>query len=215
MTLQATIRSLSEVAARLPFHIDDYARINEAFARWRDTGHDDELETVELWIYCYTRRYFLAKFLNDRPAQPVELDAVVDQAFGRVHRNLETIEQPDRFANWVSVICKNTYLNFRRARREHLALDERGEPAEEPAEEASAGAGLDRYTTRLIVGQAILRLPPSLQEVARMRFLEGRSYEAISEATGRPIPSLRSYVNKSLMRLREDPEVRALARELL
>jgi len=214
MTLKATIRSLSDVAARLPFHVGDYDRANEAFARWRATGRGDALEVVELWLYCYTRRYFLAKFLHEPPAEAIELDDLVEKAFMQARRNLERLEQPERFASWVSVICKHIFINFRRKRRERLALSERHDLSEPDVEVPDEDAPHDRHTTRLVVRRAIDRLPPALKQVAQLRFLEGLAYEVISERTGHPSSSLRAYASKALLRLRDDPEVQALAQEL-
>ena len=210
MALKATMRALDEVAARLPFHVDDVEKANEAFLRWRETGDPHALRTVELWTYCYTRRYFIVKFLRDSAYGPTELDTLVGKAFTRAHSNFDQVKQPERFASWVSVICKNTFLNFVRRYREQFALDEARVVGDAPPPHGEH----DRLLIRRAVEQAIDRLPPSLQEVARRRFLEGQPYDAMSDATGRPVPSLRAYVNKAVVRLREDPALRALLHEI-
>lgn len=204
------MRSLDEVAAYLPFHVDDVDKANEAFLRWRSTGDAHDLRTVELWTYCYTRRYFIAKFLRDSAYGPTDLDTLVGKAFTRARDNFDRVNEPERFASWVSVICKNTFLNFIRRYREQFALDESRLASDTPFHHGEH----DRMLARRAVEQAIDRLPPSLQEVARLRFLDDRPYEYISDATGRPVPSLRSYVNKAIVRLREDPALQALLREM-
>jgi RNA polymerase sigma factor (sigma-70 family) len=210
MPLKATMRSLDEVAAHLPFHVDDLDAANAAFQRWQETGRGEDLELVELWTYCYTRRYFIAKFLRDSVHGPTALDQLVGKAFTKARNNLENVRQPERFASWVSVICRHTFLNFlRRYRGEHAILDEARLPAPPRPEHFEH----DRRTTRRAVERAIGRLPPSLQEVARLKFLEDRSYEYIVEVTGRPAASVRAYVNKAVVRLREDPELLALLHE--
>ncbi len=211
MTLKATMRSLDEVAAYLPFHVDDLEKANEAFQRWHARGEAEDLELVELWAYCYIRRYFIAKFLRDSVHGPTSLDQLVGKAFIRTRDNLDRVRQPERFASWVSVICKNTFINFlRRYREQTVLLDEARTPSPPRPEHFEN----DRLAARRAVEHAIERLPPSLQEVARLRFLEDRPYEHIAEATGRPIASVRSYVNKAVVRLREDPELVALLQEI-
>lgn len=211
MTLKATMRSLDEVAAYLPFHVDDFEAANAAFQRWQASGESEDLELVELWTYCYTRRYFIAKFLRDSAYGSTHLDLLVGKAFTRARDNLERVKQPKRFASWVSVICKNTFINFLRRYRDHSPLDE----ARTAATPRPDHFEYDRLATRRAVERAIKRLPPSLQTVARLRFLENRPYEYIVEATGRPPASVRSYVNKAVIRMREDPELIALFREIV
>ena len=204
------MRALDEVAARLPFHVGDVEAANAAFQRWRETGEDRDLETVELWLYCYTRRYFLVKFLRDTSHGAADLDQLVAKAFGKARGRLDSVEQPERFASWVSVICKHTFINFLRRYRGQTVLDAERLPdaAPDPAYEH------DRLAARRAVERAIARLPDALQEVARLRFLEDRSYEQIHEATGRPVPSLRAYVNKAVTRFRKDPDLVALYEEM-
>src|SRR5690606_17683134 len=103
MPLKATMRSLDEVAAHLPFHVDELEKANEAFCRWQQTGHARDREIVEIWTYCYVRRYFIAKFLRDSVHGPTALDQLVGKAFTRARENLGRVEQPERFASWVSV----------------------------------------------------------------------------------------------------------------
>jgi RNA polymerase sigma factor (sigma-70 family) len=210
MTLKATMRALDEVAAYLPFHVDDLGAANAVYQRWRETGSPDDLELVELWTYCYTRRYFVVKFLRDSAYSSTHLDLLVGKTFSRVRDNLDGVKQPERFASWVSVICKNTFINFLRRYREHAPLDESRTAAPRRPEHSEH----DRLAARRAVERAIERLPPSLQKVARLRFLEDRPYDYIVEATGRPAASVRSYVNKAAVRLREDPALRALLQEI-
>lgn len=209
MPLKATMRSLDEVAAHLPFHVDDVDAANAAFLRWHETGDAEDLELVELWTYCYTRRYFIAKFLRDSIHGPTALDQLVGKAFTKARTNFDRVREPERFASWVSVICRHTFLNFLRRYREHAVLDEARLAAPPKPEHFEH----DRLTARRAVEHAIERLPPSLQEVARLKFLENRPYDYIVEVTGRPAASVRSYVNKAVVRLREDPELLALLHE--
>ena len=132
MTFKATMRALDEVAARLPFHVDELDRANEAFLRWRTSGSPRDLELVELWTYCYTRRYFIAKFLRDSAYGATDLDQLVGKAFTKARTNFESVQQPERFASWVSVICRNVFVNFLRRYREHLPFDETRTPRPVP-----------------------------------------------------------------------------------
>ena len=196
---------LDAIAARLPFAVDDYAAAGAAFARWRRSQRDADLRTVEIWAYCYTYRYFYTKFARERMGGASDLDAAVDNAYTRVLANLDTVRNPLKFAHFVSVICKRTLLNHRARRRTMV------EVMEDMAPTASAEArSYDRHLVRHVLAVAIEALPEAIRDVARMRLLDGREYESIAEETGRPTPTVRTYVSKAIARLRGNEDLRAL-----
>ena len=197
--------SLAYVAARLPFAVDDYDAARDAFARWRRTGAPADRETVEVWAYGYVLWYLYAQFARERTASPCDLDRAVDQAVGRVLGSFDAVQAPDRFPNYVSKVCRNVLLTHR-ARRTPADDPTGGEAAEWP----TGADGYDLVLVRQLVGRAVDGLPPAIREVARMRFLDGRPYAEIAEATGRPIDSVRTYASKAAARLRQSPDLRDL-----
>lgn len=203
---RSAFESLDALAASLPFHLDDIASANEAFVRWRESGSDTDRRVVQLWTYCFIRRYFLVKFVQETAYSPADLDALIDTTFRKVERSASGIKKPSRYASWVSVVCKNTFLNYLRGRRRAVSLDEAGAPqlAGEPP-----GVYHDISIAREAVLRAIDRLPPYLQECVRCRFIEGLTYEEIAQRTGYPLPRIRSYINKAVKRFREDEELLA------
>ncbi|MEL6769717.1 MAG: sigma-70 family RNA polymerase sigma factor [Bacteroidota bacterium] len=214
MSSQAHRRALDALCAQLPFLLDAYDEANAAFAAMRaasaGTGvaHRSAAKTVDLWTYAYVLRYYHTKFLREESMGITDIDALVEKAFMRARQNYGRVEDPARFAAWVSKICRNTFLNFLRgSSRRTTTLDEDVHLEPSPPE---AAEHLDRAVIRHTLSGAIGRLPPSLQEVARRRLLQREAYDAIAETTGRPLASVRTYVNKALTRLREDPAVRAL-----
>ncbi len=201
----APFHRLEAIASRLPFAVDDYAAAGAAFARWKDSRRDEDLRTVEIWSYCYTYRYFYAKFARERVGGASDLDAAIDKAYVRVLTHLDSVRNPLKFAHFVSVICKRTLLNHRSRRRETV------EVMEDMAPTRSAGASdYDGHLVRHVLAAAIGALPDAIRDIARMRLLDGMEYEAIAEETGRPTPTVRTYVSKAVARLREDEDLRAL-----
>lgn len=209
MTLKAARRALDEVADRLPFHVDDVASANGAYLRWHASHQPEDLRVVEIWAYCYTRNYFLIKFLRDGAYGPNDLDSLVTKAFLRIRDHLDDVNDPERFASWVSVICRNVFRSFLRRRRERFTLTE----GLMPTEAASYGE-YDRRLARRAVEEAIGGLPAFLREVVRLRYLEGLSYNDISAATGTPAATARAYVHRAAERLRASPALRLLFDEL-
>lgn len=195
--------SLEAIAAALPYHIDDMDAANETFRRFCRDGTERDQRDLALWTYCYILRYFMVKFLRQPPDTPSDLEALIDKTFRKVERHRPDLPCDTRYPNWLSVVCKNTYLNYVRRPRQYLSLDDPDLPpvaAVTPPEPNEAYQHFDA---------AIGRLPASLQQIARLRLLEDRAYPDIARLTGKPLPTVRTYVNKALKRLRDDLPLKA------
>jgi hypothetical protein len=207
------MRSLDEVAASLPFEVDDYEAANEAFARWHARRSPADREIVEVWVYCYVRRYFIVKFLRNTHLDPSGMERPIGEVYRRVCTSLETISDPTRFAGYVSVACLNAFLNSaRREARWQRRLVTSDAPPEIPVVE-DPGSVHDTALLRHAFERAIARLPDSLRDIAHRRLLGQETYEALEASTGHSRATLRSYVNKAMGRLREDPLLRSLLDE--
>ncbi len=207
-----TLRSLRTVAEYLPFHLDDTAQVNETFVRWHRHPTAADKHLVDLWTYCFIYRYFLIKFAPSNRQAPLCFDQLVANAFDDVQEHLSDLRQPERYTGWVGTICKNTFVNYLRTRRGLVPLD-----TEEPglvAEEEDANKAHDDTVVKRTLRAAIGSLPAFLSDVARMRLLERRSYETISRHTGKPMATLRTYVNRALGQLRCNPDLKTLREEL-
>jgi RNA polymerase sigma factor (sigma-70 family) len=193
------------VIDRLPFSVDDTEAANEAFRRWK-TGEDPDAERlVDLWTYCYVCRYFLGKAAGnafDRAAAP---DRLITRTFEKVQDKRDSVRNPDQYASWVSVVCKNTFLNHTRRDRRPQSIDEEHGPTLR-ADEARATRKIG--FVRESLEAAIDKLPDYLQEPARLYFLEDRDFQEISEAVGKPVPTIRTYKHKAIQKLREDETLR-------
>ncbi len=209
MLPSSAFQSLERLTAFLPFHIDDSDKVNHSFSQWCTGKSSRDLEIVDLWTYCFTRRYFLIKFVKDPAYHVADFDVLIEEVFKRVERRRADLNADARYASWVSVICKNVYRNYLSRRRRLLSLEDpvqsaaRAELREEPHDMGHA------YVEAIA---AINRLPSSLRDIARMRLIENYSYKEIGAITGRPLPTLRAYVNKALKRLRKDRRLLAFVR---
>ena len=186
--------------------MDDYDAAGVTFARWRETRDDHDKRSIEIWAYCYVQRYFTIRFLRERTTSPSDIDLVISRAFERILTNLETVRDPLKFAGFVSVICKRALLNHRGRRKDTVeAEDHVIVPTR--ADEADA---YDGALARRVIVAALAHLPDSTRQIAQWRLLEEKEYEWISEQTGRPIATVRTYVSKALTILRSDDRLRAL-----
>ena len=196
---------LDDLARRLPFAVDDFDAARETFVRWRAGGRVADRETAQLWAYCYVVWYFYGKFARERTSGASDIDGVVERATKRILRSMPSVRDPERFPQFVSVVCRNVLYSYRQRRRETVEMDEHMMPV--APDEAD---GLDRVLVRRLVARAVEALPPAIAEVVRMRLLEGRSYQDIADATDRSLATTRTYYSKAIARLREDPDLRAL-----
>ena len=199
--MSTSFESLEGLVARLPFHLDDTASVNKCYVRWLDSPTRRDRLTIDLWTYCFIRRYFLIKFVQEAVIGPADFEELVDRTYRKVEQSAGQINRPERYASWVSVVCKNTFLNYIRDSRRAVSLDSSGGPqlvAETPQPFSDGGI------VRQAVHEAIDRLPTYLQECVRLRFIEGLTYAEINDQTGYPLPRIRSYINKAVKRFRKD-----------
>lgn len=198
--LYSSFESLDELVAALPFHLDDIPAINAIYLRWYASRDAHEREVIQLWTYCFIRRYFLIKFAQEASWSAVDLDVLVETAFRKTEEREDQIREPSRYASWVSVVCKNTFRNYLRSRRHQIPIEHVSLVAEMPVAYNELGRRQEA------LARAIDRLPPYLHACTRLRFLSGLSYAEIAEQTGRPLPTIRAYIYKAIKRLREDAE---------
>lgn len=193
---------LRTVLERLPFSVDDVDAVNEAFRRWKKE-HDSEAERlVDMWTYCYVCRYFLAKWSSDTLNSKAAVDKLITRTYERIQENREGVRDPDRYSNWVSVVCKNAFLNY--TRRDRVT-----NPDDEQAPVQSNRSRIPEIElVRESFAEAINRLPDYLQKPARLYFLEDLELEEISEEIDKSIPTVRTYKHKAVKKLREDEELR-------
>ncbi len=192
---------LRTVIDRLPFSVDDTDAANDTFRRWMEENAPKAKRLVDLWTYCYVCRYFLSKSTQGTFNNPSDADELITTAYRKVQNNRESVRNPGRYASWVSVVCKNTLLNYARRNQFSEPIEaEEGPTLTADHEHLVAEIGFVREA----FAEAIEQLPRYLQEPARLYFLEDRGFEEISEAVGKPVATVRTYKHKAMKHLRAD-----------
>jgi len=209
MSYQNELTSLESVAARLPFAIDESHLVNETFAAYMHGDRLEDKRLVDLWTYCYVRRYFLIKFIKETRFRASELDHLVERTYRKVERSRHAIKQHDRYAQWVSVVCRNTFINFVARRKQIIALKEHHDIAEQPVKMNDVEVNAAALHVSLL--NAIAQLPAFLQATARMRFVENLSNEEIARIVGKRPATVRAYIHKICTRFRQDKDLKAWA----
>lgn len=200
------LNHIDQLTRRLPFHLDDSEAINNSFRLWLAEPEESLEEAVDLWTYCFVHRYFTWKFIQKMVHNVSDHEALIGQAYQKIILRRASLGPSSRYASWVSVVCKNCFLNFIRGRQNLIYLDDR--VSELLVSEAPAVAH-DRVGLRLQLQAAIDRLPDYLGEVACLKFMSNLQYEEISRTTGLSVPTLRAYCHKARQKLSEDEQLHA------
>ena len=193
-------------SAGLPFAVDDADAANDAFARGR-AGDPAARRLADIWAYTYVVRYMARAFARERVGDASDADAVEDRVLQNLPSVWERVDSPDKFAHYVMKMCKNALLTHRARRKTTVEADDTTLP---PTRDDERHAH-DAVMVRRDVALAIAGLPSAVRVVAEMKVLGGMSFEAIAEATGHPLPTVRTYASKANARLREDARLRAHA----
>ena len=194
--------ALHALLRNLPFGLDDIDRINASYLLWERNGLPADGRVVDLWTYCFVWRYLIIKFTKDEGLDEVDMDVLLGRIYEKITDRRTAIRNNDRYASWVSVVCRHQFINYLRTKRpEHvrgLSLEE------EQVDEMD-----DEHNDVLVLYQALVaaieRLPEYLRLVTELRVVHDRTYDEISLLTGKNVVVVRSYVNKALQRLRRDP----------
>ena len=97
------------------------------------------------------------------------------ETFAKACSKLKQLKNKNKFAFWLSKICRNTAMDLVRRKEKHLSLENVALVAEERGEEDKLiGA----------VKEAIDKLNSSLREVVFLRYYDGMTYERISLVLG-------------------------------
>lgn len=203
--MSSLFEHIEQLADCLPFEIDDSPSVNAAFREWFDHPTDERRRIVDVWTYCFVYRYFTWKYIQHAAGSVADFEHLVSRTFRKVMQHRTTLDASARYASWVSVICKRTFLNFARGRNDVVFLDD--QLRDSLVSEAPPRIR-DRVSVRRELAGAIMRLPEYLQEAAELRFLRNMDYPEIEKLTGRSTPTLRAYCHKALQKLSEDSELR-------
>ena len=142
----------------------------------------------------YTR--FAVRMVGTRD----EAEDVLQSAFIRAYRALDSCRDPARFGAWLYQIVANECRTFviRRARRDRRLVRD-----EMTLRSAAASSTADVSDTLDDIQYAINQLDAGQREAFLMKHVEQLSYEEMSEITGEKISALKMRVKRACARLRE------------
>jgi RNA polymerase sigma-70 factor (ECF subfamily) len=145
---------------------------------------------------------FVGRMIGDRE----RAEALVQEAFIRVHRHLHRFDPTKKFSTWIYTIASNLAKNELRNRgRSPLVY---GDTLRTAAEEGPRPLQFEDPTTRPdamyasrhlreLVEVTVAGLSPHHREVFVLRELEGRSYEEIATLTRCNLGTVKSRLNRA------------------
>jgi RNA polymerase sigma-70 factor (ECF subfamily) len=147
---------------------------------------------------------FLVRFLGDR----ARADDLTQDCWLRFIDAAPRWSERGRFKSWLYAVARNLATDEARraAHRQAQSLDASGRGRFAGDSAASQGRApdeaLEDALLRSTLEQVIARLPAEQREVFLLREYEGVSFADIAEATGAPIPTVKSRMRYALEALR-------------
>jgi RNA polymerase sigma-70 factor (ECF subfamily) len=136
------------------------------------------------------------------------------ETFIKVLNALESYRPEYKFSSWIFKIANNAAIDqLRRRELDTLSLD--GAPGARTAEEIEATAlqATDRGESPLAelesrelgtaIEQAVGKLRPEYRTAILLRHVEGRAYEEIAEVMDLPLGTVKTYIHRARLELRE------------
>ena len=122
----------------------------------------------------------------------------------------------DSFENWLKSIATRTTINMAKAARRLKrggglrVLPGEWSPRSSYLALFNTVAGTDRTPSREVslheaedaIRNVLAKLPEEPQRAVQMRFIEGKSFDEISKATGKTTPAVRSIIYRGLRQMR-------------
>lgn len=140
-------------------------------------------------------------------AVPEDREDILQNAFVKAYRNLNSFDTELSFSSWMYRIAHNEAMSFFRARRARpqVVLGEDGESliAELKDESADASAAAELRISREELAKALDRLDPRYRDALTLRFFEERSYAEMSDILEVPVGTVSTLIHRAKRALRQ------------
>ena len=179
--------------------------MNEAAARLR-LAHAGELAVIALAAagddvafdeLVRRRQSRVRNFMRRLCSQPDMADELAQQAFLKAWKSIRHLRSPDAFHGYMRKIMISVWMDeLRRGKIAFEAWDENDDAINVPAARAPSGARMD-------LDAALGKLAPPVRLCLALAYNDGLSHTEISEATGIPLGTVKSYVLRGAAKMRE------------
>lgn len=128
-------------------------------------------------------------------------DVVQDTFVKLMAEDERTIE--GHVVEWLFTVCRNRALDVLR-KEGRLKRFAEGEAERVTAPDPRPGRGLEQAETQAAILRLVDRLPPSQQEVVRLKFQNGFSYKEIARITEHSVGNVGFLIHTAVARLRAE-----------
>ncbi|MBX7152944.1 sigma-70 family RNA polymerase sigma factor [bacterium] len=199
----------------LSFSINDLARVNELYHQWRQENSSNTIRELEIWAYCWIRRYFIRKFVKGKIQDISDTEQLIEDVFIAFFKKHHTLKNTRVLTHWISVICKYRYLNYVRAWYpvSEKLLEEAEEETEVDFENDILTVIDSKNLYQEVVSKEMNHLPEYIQAIVRKKIWEGKSYDEIATETGYSVETVRAYYSRALKELRHSESLTNLVKD--
>ena len=163
-------------------------------------------------LHRYERPVFslIYRMVRDRATS----EDLTQETFIKVLNALESYRPEFKFSSWIFKIANNASIDhLRRRELDTLSLD--GSPDARTSDEVQATAlqasdrgpsplaALESRELGTAIEQAVAKLRPEYRSCILLRHVEGRAYEEIAEALDLPLGTVKTYIHRARLELRE------------
>ena len=163
-------------------------------------------------LHRYERPVFSLVYRMVRDRETAE--DLAQQTFVKVLNALDSYRPEYRFSSWIFKIANNAAIDhLRRRELNTLSLDGSPDAVTASDVEATALQAADHSPSPLAelesrelgatIEQAVAKLRPDYRACILLRHVEGRTYEEIAEALDLPLGTVKTYIHRARLELRE------------
>lgn len=129
---------------------------------------------------------------------------LAQEAFVRAYLDLRQLCEPDKFASWLYSVTTNICKMWLRKRRAEIAsLDKMADEVEFPGEYPSPHEAVARGELQLTIQRAIASLSERNRLAVTLYYMNGLSYQEISDFLNVPVSTIKSRLHKARLQLKE------------
>jgi len=140
------------------------------------------------------RQDAIRQLLRRLTRNPALADDLAQQAFVTAWKSIRTLRSPAAFGAWLRKLAVNGWLQWARALKHEVALDDAG---------LAEGRCVPTVTERMDLDGALATLPPDARLCVVLAYSEGMSHAEISDGTAIPLGTVKSHIARGAARLRE------------
>jgi RNA polymerase sigma-70 factor (ECF subfamily) len=129
-------------------------------------------------------------------------DDLAQEVFLKVYRGLPYFRGEARLSTWIYRIVANVCMQSRGRRPADLTVE--GDDPDRPRlERGAADAAFAGMELRDRLDKALAQLPENYRMLVAAHYLEGVQYDALAEALGLPMGTIKTHLYRAKRRLRE------------